>query len=555
MGRIGVTTTDHVGATPQFLPGGGSSGDDAPGRPRNARRLRLPVWVAVLVPGLVAVVLCAFDLSGRSIWIDESATISIASQHGAALWAGMRRDGGNMMAYYALVHVLFSWFGDSTSVLRAPSVAAAGIDAAVVAAIGSRLFRPRVGLAAGLVSAVSIAYVYWGQNGRAYELMFACGSLAYLAFVHLVDGESSRRPGRPPRFAPVLYVASLVAGVYMSFVVVLLVPAQLLSLYWYRRRYRLVGACLVLVALCAVPVLVLAHARGSSQLFWVPRPGPQSELQVLQAIAGSGLPPVFHLTASNLPLLALTVLAAAATAVAGCLRARSHPLEHGISRGRWAGALVAAWLVVPTLLDLLESFVGQSVFQSRYLLMSAPALALLLAWGLFETRLPEAAGWTCLGGLLVLRGAQILPTYGASPENWRAATGYVLARERPGDCVLFYPSDARQAFDYYVRRSHVPATRWPRPLLPALPFAEVRPYVEDYATLGAAALGRDARTCPRMWLVSSHAGVPNGTPVSVLHYRRYRALVREIKALYPVHRLVRVSYASQIDIWLFRGNG
>ena len=524
------------------------------GQPPDQSRRR-PGWrrlVVVLVPAAVAVALCAVDLSGRSIWIDESATLSIASQHGAALWAAMRRDGGNMLAYYALVHLLFSWFGDGTAVLRAPSVVAAGLTAGAVAALGARLFRPVVGLAAGLLTAVSVAYVYWGQNGRAYAFMFAFVALSYVAFAHLVTGDSRRRPGHASRLAAIGYSAALVLALYMSFVAVLVVPAQLVSLYWYRRRFGLVAACLAVAAVASVPIVLLAHARGSSQLFWVPRPNLQSESEVVQAVAGSGLPPVFHNTASSVPLLVLTVLGVLAAATAGLRRASRQPLADGISPARWAGALVAAWLVVPTVLDFAESLVGQSVFESRYLLMSAPAVALLLAWGLFESGLAPALAWCGLAGLLVLRGAQIVPTYGVSPEDWHAATAYVLARERPGDCALFYPSDVRQAFDYYLLHSSAPRSSWPRPVLPTAPFTEVRPYVEDYATLGGAQLDAVARSCRRVWFVSSHAGVPNGTPLSRVHYSRYLALVRGLESRYVGHRLVRMSYASQIDIWLFQ---
>jgi mannosyltransferase len=512
---------------------------------------RARTWLAVLVPAAVAIGLSAYDVTARSLWIDESATVSIASQHGAALWAGMRHDGGNMLAYYALMHVLFSLFGDSTLVLRLPSVIASGVAAAAVAAIGVRLFRPAVGLAAGLLTAISVGYVYWEQNGRAYALMFAFGALSYLGFIHLVDGESRSHPGRPSWWAPFLYAGALVLAVYMSTVALLVVPAQLLSLCWYRRRLRMVAICLAVVAVASLPVLLLAQARGSSQLFWVPRPEMQSTTEVVQAVSGSGLAPVFARTASSLPLLGITVALVLAAAAVGIVRARSHPLVDGVSRQRWAGALVASWLVIPVLIDFVESFVGTSIFQSRYLLVSAPAVALLVAWVLLCTRLPQAAGWAGVAALAILRLAQITPSYGVSPESWRAATHYVLVREEPGDCVLFYPSDVRQAFDYYVLSSGEPASRWPRPVLPTAPFREIRPFVEDYATLPPASLARVAAGCRRMWFVSSHAGVASASAVSRAHYFRYVALVHGLGRDYPYRRLVRISYASQIDVWLF----
>ena len=88
-------------------------------------------WGVVAVPTLLALVLGAVDLDGRSIWLDEAATASITAQHGAALGSAMARDGGNMLGYYALVHVLVGWFGSSLAVLRLPSVIGAAVTTAL----------------------------------------------------------------------------------------------------------------------------------------------------------------------------------------------------------------------------------------------------------------------------------------------------------------------------------------------------------------------------------------------------------------------------------------
>ncbi len=51
--------------------------------------------------------------------------MAIAGQHGSALWHAAAHDGGNMLGYYALLHVLIGWFGDGAFVIRLPSVIAA----------------------------------------------------------------------------------------------------------------------------------------------------------------------------------------------------------------------------------------------------------------------------------------------------------------------------------------------------------------------------------------------------------------------------------------------
>ena len=72
----------------------------------------------VIVPAALALALCLYELATRSLWLDEAATISIASQHGAAFGNALAHDGGNMLAYYGLVHVLISAFGHGVVVVR-----------------------------------------------------------------------------------------------------------------------------------------------------------------------------------------------------------------------------------------------------------------------------------------------------------------------------------------------------------------------------------------------------------------------------------------------------
>ncbi len=516
---------------------------------RPSTRMRLSLVATAVVPVGLAIALGAVALSSRSIWLDESATIAISSQHGAALWTGMKRDGGNMLAYYALIHVLIGLFGSSTVVLRMPSVLAGGLTAGAVTAVGTRLFDRTVGFAAGVLTAVSLPLVYWQQDARAYSMMFAFAALSFVGFVALVDGESRRRPGHPPAWAWPAYVVALVLGSYMSLLALLVVPAQLLSLVWYRRRLRQVVLALALTAVCAFPILVLARQRGAGQLFWVPRPDLSTTGAVVESLVSSALPPLFHQTATSLPLLALT-LALLVCAAGAALSSRHDGLGgRQADRARFAGVLVAGWVVVPFVLDLAESFVGQSVYQSRYLLISAPAVPLCLAWLLFETRLGRVAGWSGLGALVVLRGLQIAPTYGVSPENWRAATSHVLSRAQAGDCIAFYPSDGRQAFDYYLPglRSGRPV---PRPILPTTPFGLTKPFVEDYATLPADQLAAASRRCRRVWLVSSHVG-SSATATSRLHVARFHRLLDGLEHDYRVLGQASFGYASAVDVRLF----
>jgi mannosyltransferase len=501
-------------------------------------------WGVIAVPTLLAGVLAAIELDARSIWLDEAATVSITSQHGAALGSAMARDGGNMLGYYAVIHLLVGWFGSGLLVLRLPSVIACAVTTSLVVVIAERLFSRRVALAAGLLSAVSLPSVYWAQDARSYALMMTFVAASYLAFLVLIDPRSA---GPVSRAAWVGYVVATTLALYMSFVAVLVVPAQLAALVCNRRRFRPVVSAVVLVALLCSPLAVLAVSRGTGQLFWVPRPDLQAFGQVLVSLASAGFQPNFHLTATSVLLATVTVVACCLALVFVVARV----VREGTAARVWGEFYVVGWLVVPLALSFVESRVAQPTFTARNLLVSTPAAAIVLARVVADRRLPRLAGAGLLAGFVGLRAAQLAPSYGVSPENWRAATSYILRHAAPGDCIAFYPQDGKMGFTYYLDHDAKATATLPRPVLPTTPLRKVLPYVERYGMLDRKQLVRVSASCTRLWLVSSHEGSPTGTATSRAHYATYLRLAGDVETLYPESSVFTFGWASPIAVWLY----
>ena len=507
----------------------------------NPHREQLGDLAAVAIPSLLALALCLYQLTTRSLWLDESATVAIASQHGGAFGAALARDGGNMLAYYALMHLLIGWFGSGALVIRLPAALAAAATVALIGLLGLRLADRRLAAVAGVVSAVSLSLVYWGQDARGYTPMVALVVASFFALLAILE----RRGGRGPWIG---YVLCTTAAVYMGLEAVLILPAQLLLLIWFRDRWRPVVAAMAVTAACCVPLAVLAAGRGSGQLFWVPSPSLRGLWQIVQALTSSGLQPSFYTsTTTVLGVLTLVVV------IAGAARTWQLWRTSG-GEAVWRPSLMMTWLLVPALVALIESAVGQSIFQARYLLVSLPAVSLLLAWTLADRRVlsaPRPAALLSLGALvalIVLRALQLAPAYGVSPENWRGATAYVVANSQPRDCIAFYPSDNRQAFRYYLRD----LARAPRPILPALPWSEVRPFVEDYASLSSSEVAALPQQCGRVWLVASHEGKVGGPPVSHGNYVRFLELTRGLARQYQAApRSTTFSPAGVVTVTLY----
>jgi uncharacterized membrane protein len=516
------------------------------------RRNTLASVAAVAIPTAIALALCLYDIGGRNLWLDEAATVSIASQHGGALGSALAHDGGNMLGYYALIHVLIGWFGSGSFLIRLPSALGAGATVALIGLLGLRLFGRRAAWLAGLLGAVSLSMVYWGQNARGYTLMLAliCGS--FLSLVWLLESQARWwRPG-------LAYVVLTTAALYIGLEAILILPVHLGVLVWHRDRVRPVLVAMGAVGACCVPLAVLASSRGSGQLFWVPSPSYRTLRQVVQSLGSAGLEPNFY-TGSGRWLLFLTL----ALILAAALRVGYAFRSPAGRRQAWRSSLVLGWLIVPLAITVVVSELAQSIFQARYLLVSLPAVALLLGWlldGIWRSsvtgrptgllRRPVAGPVLAVGLLALLLGlrmAQVVPSYAKSSEPWQAVTQYVSQQARPGDCVAFYPLDARMPFRYYLGgRATTPV-----PVLPSGPWNQVRPYVEQYAMPQASRLAATVSGCSRVWVISSHGGEADGPPVSRAHLSGYLTLLDRLHRLYPSRQSLSFGYAGLISVSLF----
>ncbi len=527
-----MTNVDQAELAPDSTSAGAGNAEASGPRRRSRADFLVPA-----VPTLVAAALCSYGLSARSLGFDEGASVTIAAQHGAALGRAIAHDGGNMSGYYLLLHALTGLFGNGLVAVRLPSVVFVAATAGLLTRLAQTLFGSRVALISGLFTAVSLPLVFWGQSARGYAPMVALTCASYLAFATVVRRAESGERTTP---AAILYAIATGLAAYTSFVAVLIVPAQLLMLVRRRRALAPVLRALTCSVLSWIPLVVLALSRGSGQLFWVPRPSLKIERQVLETLTSAGLDPSFHRNAATWALLALTTPMLLAIAAAFAVQARR-------GQAKWSLGLMLSWLLVPVVLTWVESLFGQPIFIPRNLLMVLPPVGVLLALVVTDGHLPRLAGISLLAALLALRLVQVTATYGVSPEDWKGASAYVLARSNSSDCVAFYPSDGRMSFRYYL----ADVTTAPRPILPSAPWSSVKPYVEDYATLAPAELAALPARCPRLWLISSHEGQADGPSGSRANRRRYLRLVRELTGLYPHRKTVRFGYASPVRVELF----
>ena len=389
------------------------------------RALRRDIETAALCAAAAgtAVVLGVIELGRRSLWIDEAININLRGLSWADyLEVAFHREGSQVL-YLLFLRPWLAVTSTSEWVARLPSVAFAAAAAALLVALGIRLFRSRlVGLGAGLLLATNAFVVSWSQQVRTYALAtLAAVAVTYL-FIQALESEGRRWW--------VVYGVAAGLSVYAHFFVALVLASNVLVLAFARRdgAFRRWAMSAAISFVIALPALDFALRHDQGQVSWIPEVTYDYVQDVVRAVAGS----------SSLFL----AVAFAGLALFVFVVVRGGP-------DAWRAALVASWLVVPLIGALAISYI-KPMLVDRYLIIAAPALALAAAYAI--SKLGRLAGTAALVVLVVVGVFHVRDWYRSPiPEDWRGAVGHALETGHPGEQILVYPSFMGDPAVYYAR--------------------------------------------------------------------------------------------------------
>ncbi|MEV6485181.1 glycosyltransferase family 39 protein [Streptomyces sp. NPDC051576] len=136
---------------------------------------------------MLALGLWGLDRGG--MWGDEAVTFLVGRRTVPQIWRLLHGVDAVHGLYYLLMHAVLAVHPGEVA-LRLPSVCGAAATAGLVAALGTRLARPRVGLWAGLLYAITPLIGHYAQEGRSYALVAAGVAGATLLLVRALDGRS-----------------------------------------------------------------------------------------------------------------------------------------------------------------------------------------------------------------------------------------------------------------------------------------------------------------------------------------------------------------------------
>lgn len=203
---------------------------------------------------------------GHSMWRDEAVTWQVSHRPLAEI--GQLVQGVDIVhaLYYALMHGVFAFFGDSLMTLRLPSVLATAAACGLIALVGARLAGRPAGIGAGLALAMVPAVQEHAQEGRSYALVLAFVALSTLLLVNALERPEARRW--------TAYGAATLIAALLNWFSLLALVAHAVTVMWLRPgRARVTGwSCAVAVAVAGALPLVLLSRAQAGQVAWIDPP-------------------------------------------------------------------------------------------------------------------------------------------------------------------------------------------------------------------------------------------------------------------------------------------
>ena len=372
-----------------------------------------PVCVALLAAGLAAI-----D-PRRSFTLAEVEWVLQSGRQWRDLVPIWHADASGSV-YLAL---LKGWLhvGSAERVARVPSVVAVALTAALVYALGARLFDRSAGVAAGVLFATIAFTTGLGRNVGPLALAVLAATLATWLFVVATESRG--------RIAWSAYAVVAAASVYIHASCVLVLVAHAATFVVMRRTGGWRSALpSILVAALAAPAVVQVLASQRHLIDALDQPSLVDVAGALHAASGRNV--------------VLIVLAAAG--IAGLA------LWPGTKVDAWKVVLLTSWALIP-LVGVLVLSIARPSLDPRYVAVSAPALSLSAGVALTRLLRPKVAAVAAIG-VLALVGVRLTQLERSTPENWRAATAYALSAKEAQDRIVVAPARAISAFAFYAGR-------------------------------------------------------------------------------------------------------
>ena len=398
----------------------------------------------------------AWGLDAQSLWRDEVDTVRFATQPLPALLSMFTTPGHNGALYYLLIRPWALYFGSQDFALRFTAVMGGVLAIPLTYQVLRRWIGARPALLAALLMTASPYAVWYSQELRMYAWILALVLAATWCW------QRALWDGRVEYWVP--YVVLIAAGIYMHFLIALLIPTHLILAFLFphalRKRWPIIALAYFSFTLPYWPLAWWQRKLLFSPTFQTGHPfvpWPEMIAKLLSVFSTGvhrlNLPTDIPESLTMSPLLFL--------GFSGLLlpgkRLRLPPITWRLRVG------LLLWFLVPTAGLFLISL-ELPLFTERYLIWTMPAVYGLAALGTWRLTQGHPGGWIpwalCLSLFLLGIGYQI--RYPIKPDM-RSVTAYVESQRAPDSKVVLHLGYLIHAYTYYAPASRPSLVEAPAP--------------------------------------------------------------------------------------------
>jgi mannosyltransferase len=419
-------------------------------------------WLLIfLLILLLGTALRLYQLDGQSLWTDEITSYRNSSGTLSQVVFEPQVNSNVPPLYYLVVHWTLLISGQDWA-LRFPSLVFGVLSILLLFSILRRWSGSSVALVGSFLLAISPFHVWYSQEMRPYALLIMLSLLTFWFYQRLGDSPGNRllQAGFLLSAAFTFYCHT----VALAFIGFLGVHALFFSRYRNRGYWFAVFAGIGVLLVPAVLLLWMTPPIGSANpsnsvditgiayAFWTFAAGFSLGPSVRELQGQDRLGAVY----AHLRFVIPVALVFGALLVIGLVQV--------FRRNREVFWVASGWLLAPLALAVLGALVTVHPFNVRYAILSFPAFAILLTYGVAALGSPRGK----LVGLLALSfvSAISLQNYYWNEEyhrdNNRAAGHYLAQHAQPGDLVVASAPYTVASLQYYAGRDDVRFVGYPQ---------------------------------------------------------------------------------------------
>ncbi|PIS15090.1 hypothetical protein COT63_01815 [Candidatus Shapirobacteria bacterium CG09_land_8_20_14_0_10_38_17] len=293
-----------------------------------------------------------------SLWGDEAFAAVLAQHLPLEIIAKVAKDTSPPL-YYLFLHFWMRLFGTSEIAIRALSFSFFLLTCFFIYLIGKKLFGQKTGILAAALSLVNPFLFHYAFEGRMYALLvLACTASIYFYL----------------KKSWFWYIVATLAALYTHHFALLVIAVQgiwfLISVFQKKKRFFSNSFwAFLIVGLFYLPWLPALYYQTTlvESGFWLAKPNLKSLIDLFLSFTIGG----------EAKTLKLKIILGLLLLFLG--------LRQWKEKKR-ATQYLLIWYLVPIILTFVVSFLGQSIFFDRYLLLVIPSLTLLLASNLRKVK-------------------------------------------------------------------------------------------------------------------------------------------------------------------------